>query len=138
MKKIFQSNGYPEIKLESSILNNFGFIPLYTEVFLDLQNGRNEDKPIFTTPKYLTDASIPLTPGFQHHGGLLFFEHYLSYEAMDGGLEQAKTAAKKLLFNYTIINNCDGKDNKFKGIDLGPTFIESRKIVFFVTLIDIV
>lgn len=138
MKKVFQSNGCSEIKLESTILNNFGFVPLYTEVFLDLQNGINADKPIFTTPKYLTDASIPLTPSFQHHGGLLFFEHYLSYEAMPGGLEQAKTAAKKLSFNYSITNNCDNSINKFKGFELGPTFIESRKIVFFVTLIDII
>lgn len=138
MKKVFQSNGCSEIKLESNIQNNFGFIPLYTEVFLDLQNGINADKPIFTTPKYLIDASIPLTPSFQHHGGLLFFEHYLSYEAMQGGLDQAKTAVKKLLFNYAITNNPDGKKTNFKGFDLGPSYIESRKIVYFVTLIDIV
>ncbi|MCC9020056.1 MULTISPECIES: hypothetical protein [Flavobacterium] len=138
MKKEFQSNGCSEIKLESTIQNNFGFEQLYTEVYLGLNNGKKTSKAIFSTPEDLTDGSIPLTPAFQHHEGTLYLRHYLTYEAMPGGLDQAKTAAKKLQFHYTITNNCDAKTSNFKGFGLGPTFIESGSLVFFVTLIDIV
>ena len=138
MEKEFNPKGCPKIKFESSIQKNFGFIPLFTKVYLDLQNGQNSGKPIFMTPPYLTDASIPLTPAFNHYGGLLFIQHYLSYKAMPGGIKEAEQAAKKLKFNYRIMNNCDDSNFDFSGFDLGPSFIPSKEVVYFITIIDII
>ncbi|GEM_PF-4718443 len=137
MKKEFTPNGCPKIKLEVQILNNFGFIALSTKVYLDLQNGRSTDKPLFVTPPYLTDGSIPLTLDFKHYNGLLFIRHILSYGAMPGGIAEAEEAAKKLKFNYRIINSCDGTASDYRQSDHGPEFIDGKKIVYFITSIDI-
>ena len=71
MSQVFNTGNCDEIKTSFDLSNNYGFIPLYTRVFLDLQGGTHPQDPIFTTPMHLTNASIPVTEPFKHYKGLL-------------------------------------------------------------------
>jgi hypothetical protein len=138
MSKVYNTSNCDEIKLSFELSNNLGFIPLYTRVFLDLQNGVNVQKPMFITPMHLTDASIPLTPSFTHNKGLLYFETYISYKSLNNSSkEQIIANAKKLIFNYRI-QDCNGTSEEFSAYDLGPVDIKSKELIYFVTLIDLI
>lgn len=137
MGKVYNTGGCDEISTSFDLSNNNGFIPLYTRVFLDLQNGTHPSDPIFTTPMHLTDASIPLTPSFKHSKGLLYYETYLSYKAINT-LPQAtiEARAKALQFSYRIYD-CNGGSQEFNSYDFEPYFIPSKELVYFVSLIDL-
>lgn len=138
MNKTYNTNNCDNIRISFDLSNNLGFIPLYTRVFLDLQNGINSHDPIFITPMHLTDASIPLTPFFKHNQGLLFFETYISYKSLDTLSKDAIIGkAKKIIFNYKIEDSA-GENQKFNTYDLGPTVIENKELIYFVALIDLI
>lgn len=138
MNKTYNTNNCDNIRISFDLSNNLGFIPLYTRVFLDLQNGINSHDPIFITPMHLTDASIPLTPFFKHNQGLLFFETYISYKSLDTLSKDAIIGkAKKMIFNYKIEDSA-GENQKFNTYDLGPTVIENKELIYFVALIDLI
>jgi len=138
MVKTYNTNGTEEIRISFELSNNLGFIPLYTRVFLDLQNGMNSHEPIFVTPMHLTDASIPLTPMFKHNKGLLFFETYVSYKSLNNqSNDLIMEKAKKLIFKYNI-KNSSGTSQDFATYDLGPTIIKNKELIYFVALIDLI
>jgi hypothetical protein len=138
MNKTYNTNNLDDIRISFDLSNNLGFIPLYTRVFLDLQNGINSHDPIFITPMHLTDASIPLTPFFKHNQGLLFFETYVSYKSLNTLAKDAIIVkAKKMIFNYNIQDSA-GESQKFNTYDLGPTVIQNKELVYFVALIDLI
>lgn len=138
MNKTYNTNNCDNIRISFDLSNNLGFIPLYTRVFLDLQNGINSHDPIFITPMHLTDASIPLTPFFKHNQGLLFFETYVSYKSFDTLSKDAIIGkAKKMIFNYKIEDSA-GENQKFNTYDLGPTIIQNKELIYFVALIDLI
>ena len=138
MSKDYNTQNCDEIKISFELSNNMGFIPLYTRVFLDLQNGINPQKPLFITPMHLTDASIPLTPMFTHNKGLLYFETYISYKSINTlAKEDIIKNAKKLIFKYKI-ENCNGESEEFTTYDLGPLDIKSKELIYFVSLIDLI
>ena len=138
MSKDYNTQNCDEIKISFELSNNMGFIPLYTRVFLDLQNGINPQKPLFITPMHLTDASIPLTPMFTHNKGLLYFETYISYKSINTlAKEDIIKNAKKLIFKYKI-ENCNAQSQEFTTYDLGPLDIKSKELIYFVSLIDLI
>lgn len=138
MNKTYTTNNSDEIRVRFELSNNLGFIPLYTRVFLDLQNGINTHEPIYTTPMHLTDASIPLTPMFKHNKGLLFFETYVSYKSLNTlSSNIIMEKAKKLIFIYNI-EDSGGASQEFKTYDFGPTFIKNKELIYFVALIDLI
>jgi hypothetical protein len=138
MVKTYNANGNDEIRISFELSNNLGFIPLYTRVFLDLQNGMNSHEPMFVTPMHLTDASIPSTPLFKHNKGLLFFETYISYKSLNNQSNDViMEKAKKLVFKYSI-NSSSGASQDFSTYDLGPTIIKNKELIYFVALIDLV
>jgi hypothetical protein len=138
MNKTYNTNNCDDIRIRFDLSNNLGFIPLYTRVFLDLQNGINSHDPIFVTPMHLTDASIPSTPMFKHNKGLLFFETYVSYKSL---ITLPKNViiekAKKLIFTYKIEDSAGGSQ-EFTTYDLGPTDIQNKELIYFVALIDLI
>lgn len=138
MNKTYNTNNCDDVSISFDLSNNLGFIPLYTRVFLDLQNGINSHDPIFVTPMHLTDASIPLTPMFKHNKGLLFFETYISYKSLNTKpMNVIMEKAKKLIFKYNI-QDAIGGNQEFIAYDLGPTNIQSKELIYFVTLIDLI
>ncbi|TDD94114.1 hypothetical protein [Flavobacterium cellulosilyticum] len=138
MNKSYNTKNFDAIRIRFELSNNLGFIPLYTKVFLDLQNGINSNDPIFTTPMHLTDASIPLTPMFKHNKGLLFFETYISFKSLNT-LPNAviMEKAKKLIFKYHI-EDPSGANQEFNTYDFGPTIIKNKELIYFVALIDLI
>lgn len=138
MNKTYNTNNSKEIRIHFELSNNLGFIPLYTRVFLDLQNGINPHEPLFTTPMHFTDASIPLTPLFKHNKGLLFFETYISYKSLNTKpMDVIMEKAKKLIFKYEI-ENANGENKVFTTYDLGPSIIQNKELIYFVALIDLI
>lgn len=138
MSQVFNTKNCEKIRASFELSNNNGFIPLYTRLFLDLQDGTNPHSPIFTTPMHLTDASIPITKPFTHNKGLLYFETYLSYYAIDALPEgEITNRIKDLNFSYKVYD-CETAVVEFKKYDFGPYRIESKKLLYFVTLIDLV
>jgi hypothetical protein len=138
MNKTYNTNNCDDIRISFDLSNNLGFIPLYTRVFLDLQNGINSHDSIFVTPMHLTDASIPLTPFFKHNKGLLFFETYISYKSLNTLPKDVLIEkAKKLIFNYNI-EDSQGGNQKYATYDLGPTVIQNKELIYFVALIDLI
>jgi hypothetical protein len=136
--KTYNTNNCEDIRIRFELSNNLGFIPLYTRVFLDLQNGVNSHDSIFTTPMHLTDASIPLTPMFKHNKGLLFFETYISYKSLNTKtIDTIIEKAKKLIFKYNI-EDSNGGNQEFTTYDLGPNTIKSKELIYFVALIDLI
>lgn len=138
MGKIFNTGNCEEVKIGFELSNNKGFIPLFTRVFLDLQNGASPQAPIFTTPMHLTDASIPLTESFKHNKGLLYYETYLSYKSINNlAKKEIEKRAKELKFSYKIYD-CKNKSEEYTEYDFGPYYIESKELLYFITLIDLV
>lgn len=138
MGKVFDTKNSDQIKTSFDLSNNNGFIPLFTKVFLDLQNGSHPDNPIFTTPMHLTDASIPLTGLFYHSKGLLYYETYLSYGGINQlPLSEIEKRAKDLQVDYRIIDS-NGREEQYDTYDFGPYIIESKELVYLVTLIDLI
>jgi len=138
MNKVFDTGTCEKITISFDLSNNHGFIPLYTAVSLDLQNGSHPSEPIFVTPMHLTDASIPLTDAFKHNKGLLYYETYLSYKSLlDLPFKDIETRAKQLEFSYKIFD-CNTVTKEFTKYDFGPYFIKSKELLSFVTLIDLI
>lgn len=138
MNKVYATGNCDQIQISFELSNNQGFIPLFTRVFLDLQNGTHPQDPIFITPRFLTDASIPTTDPFNHSKGLLYYETYLSYKSINNLTEdEIKKRAKALAFDYTIFD-CNNGNQKFNKFDFGPYLVKSKEIVYFITLIDLV
>ena len=138
MGKVYETGDCDKIKTSFDLSNNNGFIPLFTRVFLDLQNGTQPDNPIFKTPMHLTDASIPITSPFSHSNGLLYFETYVSYQSINNlPQEEIEKRAKDLKFSYKIYD-CNGGEQEFNKYDLGPYIIKSKELIYFVTLIDLI
>ncbi|MDR7209412.1 hypothetical protein [Flavobacterium piscis] len=136
--KTYNTNNCDDIRIHFDLSNNLGFIPLYTKVFLDLQNGINPQASIFTTPMHLTDASIPLTQWFKHNEGLLIFETYISYKSLNtlsGDVIMEK--AKKLIFTY-YLEDSNGGSQSFTTYDFGPAIIKSKELIYFKALIDLI
>jgi hypothetical protein len=136
--KIYNTNNCDNVRISFDLSNNLGFIPLYTKVFLDLQNGINPQASIFTTPMHLTDASIPLTQWFKHNKGLLIFETYISYKSLNTvPVDVIMEKAKKLIFTYTIEDSNAGSQ-AFTKYDFGPAIIKSKELIYFKALIDLI
>lgn len=138
MSKEYTTGTCEKISISFDLSENHGFIPLYTRVFLDLQNGTHPDTPIFITPMHLTDASIPLTDPFKHNKGLLYYETYLSYKAINTlPFSEIEKRAKQLEFSYKIFD-CHNAEKEYTEYDFGPYFIKSKELLYFVCLIDLV
>ncbi|MBF4469913.1 hypothetical protein [Flavobacterium sp. HJJ] len=136
--KTYNTNNSDDIRIQFDLSNNLGFIPLYTKVFLDLQNGINPQSPTFTTPMHLADASIPLTSWFKHNKGLLIFETYISYKSLNTlTADVIMEKAKKLIFEYKIEDSNDGSE-VFTSYDFGPAIIKSKELIFFKAYIDLI
>ena len=137
MNQVFNTRDCEEIRTSFDLSNNNGFIPLYTRMFLDLQDGTNPHNPKFTTPMHLTDASIPITIPFRHNRGLLYYETYLSYDAI-GNLSDIEIANRINALNFVYkIYNCENEVAEFSKYDFGPYDIKSKKLLYFITLIDL-
>lgn len=136
--KTYNTNNSDDIRIQFDLSNNLGFIPLYTKVFLDLQNGINSLSPTFTTPMHLADASIPLTPWLKHNKGLLIFETYISYKSLNTlTADIIMEKAKKLIFTYKIEDSNEGSE-VYTSYDFGPAIIKSKELIFFKAYIDLI
>ncbi len=137
MGKVFDTGSCEKISTSFELSNNNGLIPLFTKVYLDLQNGTYPDEPILKTPMHYADASIPLSDPFKHAKGLLNYKTYLSYKPLED-LSQAEIEqrVKDLKVSYKIYD-CNGGEKEYTEYDFHPYFVENKKLVFFKCVIDL-
>lgn len=138
MGKVFDTASCEKIRTSFELSNNKGLIPLFTKVYLDLQDGHYPDKPFLKTPMHLVDASIPISKPFEHSKGLLFYKTYLSYEPLSTlSQEELEKRVNALKVSYKVYD-CNDGEKEFNEYDYEPYYVASKKLVFFVSLIDLI
>ena len=133
MDSTFDPGKCETIRVSFDLFNVLGFIPLLTRVYLETPNGSSIDEPIAVTPPLNTEAKIPLTEPFIHYQGLLYFETWINYGALDP--KEVDDLIKKLRFLY-VIHDCNNKTQQYDTVDHFHKF-ESKKLIYFTKNIDL-
>lgn len=138
MVKEFDTGTCEKISTSFELSKNKGFIPLFTKVYLDLQDGHFPNQPFLKTPEHLTDASIPVSKPFEHSKGLLFYKTYLSYKPLETlSQKELEKRVNALKFSYKVYD-CNGGEKEFNEYDFEPYYVASKKLVYFVNSIDLI